>query len=229
MKSRFFNPYIGPKYADGICGKKVLVLGASFYCNKDGKEGRPKCVFFEQCTDVKAKDSSAFNTKCPEYSKYNWKLEDSPYLSITEEDYPAYQRFGSFMQQFLEKQDEDVWERVAFTDYVQFFLPIKDTLPSFFSKRDFNAFIETLCELQPNIVIVWGLPVTEEIRDNKDNNTYITDWERLPETDYYVCHMRIPEVSHEMTLICCYHPSSIRYWYGDLPVLLKHMTEVLKS
>ena len=100
---------------------------------------------------------------------------------------------------------------------------------SFFSKRDFNAFIETLCELQPNIVIVWGLPVTEEIRDNKDNNTYITDRERLPETDYYVCHMRIPEVSHEMTLICCYHPSAIRYWYGDLPVLLKHMTKVLKS
>lgn len=32
MSNRFFNPFIGENYNLGINGKRVLVVGASFYC-----------------------------------------------------------------------------------------------------------------------------------------------------------------------------------------------------
>ena len=46
MSERFFTPWVGTEYNKGICGKKVLVLGASFYCNRDGRQGREKCIYF---------------------------------------------------------------------------------------------------------------------------------------------------------------------------------------
>ena len=67
---RFFIPYIGDKYEIGINGKKVLVLGASFYClNKD-------CDFFADCTDYDKKDSSAYNYDCPSKDGDELTLED---------------------------------------------------------------------------------------------------------------------------------------------------------
>ena len=228
MSSRFFNPYVGSKYEEGICKKRILVVGASFYCNKDGEKGRKLCPFFNECTSPVIKDSSKFDTICPEYIGQDLKLSEEPSNAI-EARYRAYQNFASFMRQYKKKKNEDVWDRMAFTDYLQFFSPTIDTKKEYFSKRDFSAFYETLIELKPNIVVVWGLAVTEEIRDNKENNGYITDYDKLPETDYYVCHMQLPKVPHEISLVCCFHPSSVKYWYGDLEVLTKHMSNVLKS
>ena len=51
-KSSFFKPYRGEKYETGINGKKILVVGASFYCTDKS------CKFFTKCTDVIKKDSS---------------------------------------------------------------------------------------------------------------------------------------------------------------------------
>lgn len=45
MNKNFFKPYVGPLYGKGIKGKKILVLGASFYCDKTD------CEFFHKCTD----------------------------------------------------------------------------------------------------------------------------------------------------------------------------------
>ena len=67
-KSQFFEPFVGKRYAEGINGKRILVLGASFYCD------RVKCPFFASCTSVIMKDSSAFDTKCPEYQAAGKKL-----------------------------------------------------------------------------------------------------------------------------------------------------------
>ena len=55
-KSIFFKPFKGDKYEIGINGKKVLVVGASFYCNKTD------CPFFADCTNVAKKDSSKYLT-----------------------------------------------------------------------------------------------------------------------------------------------------------------------
>lgn len=31
MEKRFFKPFVGDRYQEGINGKKILVVGASFY------------------------------------------------------------------------------------------------------------------------------------------------------------------------------------------------------
>lgn len=154
-------------------------------------------------------------------------LSNEPSYAL-ENNYRAYQNFGAFMQQFVADKNEYIWERMAFTDYLQFFSPTVQTKKEYLSVRDFEAFHETLRELQPDIVFLWGLPVTEEVRDKEEHRMYITDWNKLPETEYYVCHMNdIPGVPHEITLICTFHPSSVKYWYGDLEKLTKYVRNII--
>ena len=45
MLRTFFKPYIGKFYNQGIKGKKILILGASFYCPKT------EYPFFISCTN----------------------------------------------------------------------------------------------------------------------------------------------------------------------------------
>ncbi len=223
--NRFFKPFVGSMYHHGINGKKILVLGASFYCNKDGKDGRYKCQFFDECTNPVKKDSSRFNLSCPIYAGTGLRLSEEPSNAISE-NYKTYQVFANFIRQFVEDKDEDVWQRMAFTDYLQFFSPTVLTHKEYLSQRDFDAFCETLHELQPHIVVAWGMQIIEEIREH---NPYVTDLEALPKTEWYVCHMRISGIAHEIALICCYHPSSISYWYNNLDVLTKYLQQVLNG
>lgn len=224
MGKQFFKPFKGQKYDEGICGKRVLVLGASFYCNKNGQNGQRNCPFFAECTDLVKKDSSKFDATCSEYAGKNLKLSEEPTNAINE-CYTAYKRFAVFMQQFVSDKSYDVWDRMAFTDYLQFFSPTTQTKKEYLTQRDFDAFIETLQELKPDVVISWGTAIVEEIREK---NPYVIDKDKLSETDWYVCHMNVPKVQHEITLVSCYHPASIKYWYGDLKLFEKHLRSVLK-
>lgn len=119
MSRRFFKPFVGFKYDKGINGKRILVLGASFYC--DGK--KDKCKFFSDCTNPLKKDSSRFDRICPEYAENGLRLSKEPLNAISGNDVPIYQVFANFMRQFVDDKEEDVWQRMAFTNYVQFFVP----------------------------------------------------------------------------------------------------------
>ena len=74
----FFVPWIGRNYNKGLNGKKVLVVGASHYCNHsnicirhdkelkcsnfyDKNKCRLGCTHFQDCTGGKTKD---YNEKC---------------------------------------------------------------------------------------------------------------------------------------------------------------------
>lgn len=217
MGKCFFKPYVGSEYHKGINGKKVLVLGASFYCSKK------ECQFFAECTNPVQKDSSKFDTCCPAYTTTGQRLSEEPTNAI-EDGYRTYQIFGTFMQQFLNEGTEDVWQRMAFTDYMQFFSPTIDTKKEYLSRRDFEAFNETLAELQPDVVVVWGTAIIEEIRDK---NLFVTDLERLSETEWYVFHIRLPQVPHDIVVVNCYHPSSMSHWYNNLDTFAKYMRQVL--
>ena len=225
--NKFFTPFVGSKYDEGICGKKVFVLGASFYCNNNGKKGQTECPCFDECTDPEKKDSSKFDAICPVYANHGMQLSKEPLYAI-DERYSAYKNFESFMLRFVDDKSEDVWQRMAFSNYLQFFSPTIKTEISYLSQRDFDAFCETLEELQPNVVISWGVAILEEIRE-KNKFVAASEIERLQETEYYVCHMKVPNVEHEITLISSYHPSSVKYWYNDLEKLEKYVRQVLKE
>ena len=57
-RHRFFEPHIGSKYQVGIKGKKILVIGASFYCKTK------ECQYYNLCTSDKYKDSSKCDNCC---------------------------------------------------------------------------------------------------------------------------------------------------------------------
>jgi hypothetical protein len=69
------------------------------------------------------------------------------------------------------------------------------------------------------------MAIIEEIREH---NPYVIDLDKLPETEWYVCHLKMPGVSHKISLICCYHPSSISYWYNDFDKLTNYFKAALE-
>ena len=215
---RFFVPFVGKKYKTGINGKKVLVLGASFYCNKHD------CPNFKDCTSHNIKDSSPYDKTCPEYGKQGAELRLEPRYAI-EENYPDYQRFEKLMREVVGCDVEDIWEHLAFTNYVQFFVPTTNTYKSYLSNRDFEAFIETLVELRPDIVISWGMVTIDDVRTN---NKYVIDKEKLSESEWYICHLNVPDIKHFITLFCCFHPSS-KDWNEDFSKCVKYLKQELVS
>ena len=184
MKNRFFNPFVGSNYTKGILNKRVLVVGASFYCDQQA------CPYFKRCTDVERKDSSEFDSICPAYQACGGTLHDEPSNAISD-GLPTYQRFASYLSSKVNKREyAEVWSYVAFTNYVQFFLPAepgryRETRPSDLSERDFEAFNETLRELQPHIVVIWGCVFNSRVREQ---NAYLIDRSELERTEWYICH-----------------------------------------
>lgn len=221
----FFKPYVGSNYNEGIRGKKILVLGASFYC------GVHDCPYFTKCTSVEQKDSSSYNAICPPYAESGTKLSDEPTTCITDGT-KTYQRFVDYMGKFVGSDDYDeIWEHMAFTNYVQFFLPLdkgetyRKTHSSDLSERDFWACIETLKELQSDIVIVWGSVINSPL---KERNPYLVDLKELQETEYYVCHLNVPGVQHSIAIINPYHPSSSA-WYGHMEKFDHYFNKLLNQ
>ena len=221
MRKAFFKPFVGEHYAEGINGKKILVLGASFYCN------HTECPFFAQCTSVKDKNSEPFDHQCPPYVPDGKALHLEPTYCI--EDAPkTYQHFTEFMGRYLDTDDYDtVWDHLAFTNYVQFFLPagdaFRETKKSDLSERDFEAFIEVVRDLKPDIVIIWGSVINSRL---KEENEYLVDKQELHQTDFYVCHMQLPDMAQRIALINPYHPSSSA-WYSGLEQFEQYLNTLL--
>ena len=226
-KYRFFNPWVPQKYRKGINGKKILVLGASYYCYKI------TCPHFQDCTNVEKKDSSFFDALCPQYTTANRFLHDEP--TYTTGETPAYTRFARLLMPFTES-DENIWDYPAITNYLQYLVPCnKDvdgnlrygkTLPSYLSERDFLAFIDTLQELKPDIVISWGTTTLSRIREDNEYVSKQDIEECYKKTKGYYCRMNIPKIEHTIFLFNCYHPSSPD-WYSCFDDAAKYMKELL--
>lgn len=202
MSTRFFNPWIGDNYWEGIGRNEycVLVLGASVYCAFNGKR-KQRCHHYNECTSSSNQDSSEFNYDCP-FPETNSEGDATPL-----EDYPIYacsrtmDRFGEAMKdRFADWIDGDsFWDHIAFTEYVQYFMNHTYTNSEDLSDRDFDAFLETLDELRPDVVIVWGKVVAGALRESKyaidadDDEPWDFAWE------YDNMFIRF---------ICCTHPAS---------------------
>lgn len=207
MSRRLFRPYIGKNYAVGLNGKRILVVGASHYCNKTN------CPDFYECTDETSKDSSKFNDNC----WYNKNFGSGGKLSENTNDeidngQPVYYAFADFMSQYIKvDKSYDVWENLAFTNYIQFMLPHYQTEEYDVSESDFDAFLETLNELipTPDIIIIWGDTVSQPL---KRFNKYLIDdgnFSELNITEWYLCHMKSPKDGKKIAIVNSDHPY---YW-----------------
>ena len=218
----FFNPYIGKLYHTGLINnKKILVLGASHYCLYNTSSETFKCPVWEQCTSDESKDSSQFDLCCPYYQSIGWynqydyiKLSNSPRIELenylSDGGYDTYDNFSQCLKDILKMPSvQYIWERLAFVNYVQYFLPTQTT-PTL-NKNDigyFESFLEYIDNLKPDVIIVWGTQVTNHFKHayiqrkvkrlEIRKNTYFWDFENN---------------SHRCVIVNSYHPCDTPPWY----------------
>lgn len=169
----FFVPWIGKNYEDGLKGSKILVVGASHYCNHsnicthpksnnecsnfyDNKKCRLGCKYFQECTIGKTKD---YNDKCSwmkpeEYSKsYEILCKDIDKISNCN---PIFERLNSTtlgeICNFLDSNWEDNVSYKRFTIFcIRYF--DKDLTNEIEPKYDLwshIAFVNYAQNFQPN-------------------------------------------------------------------------------
>lgn len=221
----FFHPFVGKRYQDctGINGRKVLVVGDSFYCTKTA------CKYHSECTNTENRNSRKYDEICPERLKHtgtNEKLiplHDEPTVAIDEYESYAYLNFKGLLQLLMGEDSENinVWDYVAFTNYIQFFLPNSRTSSAFIDKKNYLAFKEVVKELEPDIVVTWGNAVADAIR-NEYGIGDIKD--ELKIHQYYYNKMELE--GHSFTILNLYHPSS-RIWANDIYNSYKYFKKVL--
>lgn len=221
MGNRFFKPYIGKNYHMGFFnGKKVLVLGASHYCTYNNDSKKFNCPVWDLCTSKEKKDSSAFNETCPYNEKYHIdeKLENSTCLELENflggDNYLTYQNFTmALMDNFGIVDKQSVWDKLAFVNYVQYFLPSTETpIQTKIDERNFDALLETVDELSPDIIIIWGTKVTNHFKKKYIKKKVS---KLALQSDDYFWKMEYGE--HKIIIVNPYHPSDMRrHWSRDL-------------
>lgn len=228
MGKRFFKPYVGEDYEKGFLDskKKVLVLGASHYCTIR------ECTFWEKCTSLELRDSSAYNEICPPYKKQNdrQKLEDSASIEIENYlgggNYLTYDNFTKALVDSFGKDIQYIWNQLAFVNYVQFFLPFTNTPIQ--TQKDiinFESFIENVDELKPDIVIIWGTKVTNHFK-----RKYVKMMANRLEvqSDDYFWKMEIKK--HQIIIVNPYHPSNVgNWWKANVENFIKAFKKALYS
>ncbi|MBQ0089015.1 MAG: hypothetical protein KBT27_06760 [Prevotellaceae bacterium] len=220
MKKRFFKPYVGSKYDEGIHRKKILVIGASFPCELES------CPFYTECTDEEKMDSSKYDEICPYYKESGKKLSEEPSNAMSD-GADAYNVFGRFLADYLDdKEKENALDYIVFTNFIQFFIPHRYTYGNNPTQRDFDAFMESIEELNPDVIIVWGTIVNSYLRER---NPYVYDIEMIKETEWYLCHMKNPSNGKIIPIINPYHPMSRQHWYNNIGTFKKYFEMVLNE
>lgn len=240
----FFFPWIGKNYGKGLKKKKVLVVGASHYCNHSNVCIRPYnnkecsnfnsfnrcklgCDFFHNYTNGNTRNynaccpwmkkeeySKSYETLCTEISKSsdnNGILEKLNSTTIGElcnfldpkfEDNKSFKIFTKFCNQYFNEIPNNeidykskLWSHIAFVNYAQNFQP-KST-GNKFKKNDFKSFKKYIELLNPDVVIVWGCTLGDELEKQgfkKGTNNYGYNWE-----------------VNEIQFVNSYHPSYSRF------------------
>lgn len=227
LKYAFFIPYKGDDYSNGINGKKVLVLGASFYCDKTWRSCH------KYCTSTISKDSSRYDLACPEYKgktdENGNPLRISNEPSNIDADYPAYMEFQKLIT--AATGIDEMWKHIVFTNYVQFFLPSKETKEEYLTERDYLALIEVVQhhEYDPDVIIVWGAPVRDELQrrltDSCKRIEKIKNKDRVLRVHFY-------NEKKDRVLVFMHHPItaylSKEIWYKDFDEMTENINLALQ-
>lgn len=196
-----FLPWIGDKYEEGIyynekgelCygngkGKKVLVLGESFYWN-DEDDGNGKMFIHDLIKDL-----------------VNPKFEFQPYMRT----FTKFERAMTGKSWEEEGKRSDFWEHIMFYDYVQEPLKYPRLSPTDKQfKKSVNAFWKILDVYKPDWIIAWGMRLYNHLPQEGEQGEDIEFGEESVETWIYKENIRVVPI---------YHPAapsfSNQIWYN---------------
>ena len=194
MKKVRLAPWIGKNYRPtGFAGKRILALGESHYCENasDATEDINRKVIAD-LFDPQSEHEAYKNT----YTKFAKALLGCRALTFEDKE-----RF---------------WNSVAFYNYVQFPMSRPRMVPSRGNfKNSEAAFFEVLEMLRPDIVIVWGHRLYNNLPQGglQGDDLRAPDWHWVETWRYFL------EDGKEVKIIPIRHPSwffSPSYWYKFL-------------
>ena len=199
MEHVFFKPWIGKNYkSGGIFQKKILVVGESHYCGNENCNG--KCGFrdFPQ-------------GGCEDFTQ-NRIIE---YLSgdCTDKWTKTYRKFErSLVNKETTLEDaKEIWQSIAFFNFLQ--VAMNEARQSG-THEDYiegqKAFLEVIDELQPDLIIVWGVGnLYEYLPGEKDGWIW---GDELKIDEYNVKNGYYQRNGNEPRVIAVYHPSVGYSW-----------------
>lgn len=135
------------------------------------------------------------------------KLSDAPELEI-ESGGKVYKKYGNLLSRHYFEGKltwSSIWQRLSFTNYVQYVLPEWQTEKEDLTERDLKAFHMALESTKAEIVIIWGCVV------NKPIQALAIDRHTLQETSGYL--FQIEYGGKTIPVVNPYHPASPHCFY----------------
>ena len=170
----FFTPrVVKDAYEAGWEGYRTLLLGVFHLCSLE-------CGYKERCLA----NSSELNYLCPVYAGRDeyFRLSNSNEIEIESylenaAKYPTYNNISKYMlrtnQHPSESRLRELWNHVAFTNYLQDFQSDESTLSYKRLRKRFDndlpAFIDVLTEYKPEVIYVFDTAVTDCLKANMTN------------------------------------------------------------
>ena len=191
-------PWIGKNYrTTGFAGKRILALGESHYCENasDATEDITRKVIAD-LFDPQSKHEAYMNT----YTKFAKALLGCRALTFEDKE-----RF---------------WNSVAFYNYVQFPMSRPRMVPSRGNfKNSEAAFFEVLEMLSPDIVIVWGHRLYNNLPQGglQGDDLRASDGHWIETWRYFLSDRK------EVKVVPIMHPSSSfspEYWHQFLSTII---------
>lgn len=169
--SLFFRPRLcRERYEQGWEGYRTLALGAFFVCERE------KCPFREACL----RDTAQFDVKCPDYAgmdasyyclSNSARIEVDSYLEGSAR-YPTYTSITKYLLRtnlhVPDERKEELWESIAFANYLQNHQPCFDTLDygrdAALLDGSLPAFVQLLERISPELLYVFDTAVADCLR-----------------------------------------------------------------
>lgn len=173
----FFIPRVGAKYHEQKL--KELVVGVVHGC-------RIACEFHDKCSNPET--VCEMEHQCPVYADMTdreyYRLSNSNEIEIQsfidgDADYPSYSAFSYYMlglaDELPKAKKEELWERISFTNLLQFYHEDLHALPQNQAIYDeaYPALKEVIDELTPHIIYVWNSRVKECLKQHPEDLKYI--------------------------------------------------------
>ena len=191
MKDVRFEPWVGKNYkTSGYNGKKILVIGESFYCSEEEAVATLTTIIVEDYLAIRK----------GEYRKNNGGWTNT------------YLKFERSLKGKVTTPEESqtIWDSIAFYNYLQ--VPMSGARESgspIDYKNAEKAFFEVLNDLQPDLIIVWGVGKLfnnlPEDRWTWGKPLNVDGWDII--NGFYQLNNK-----NEVRCIAVYHPSTGYQW-----------------
>lgn len=204
MENVNFKPWVGPKYSDGLHGKKIMILGDSHYCKDELKEGGvcwPSCIKSKMKTTCKTQTSDVIED-------YLYDYRGQHYLQVFQACDRAY-----YGKETSQQEKEDFWNSVIFYNYFQ--NSQKGPREELEITEDAEkAFKEVLEKYLPDLIIVWGRRLYDYYLPNWEGVASKIEIEENKTTDSWTYNIK----GKNIQVMVVHHPSqglgkSWEYWH----------------